>query len=983
MTSKSSLQDILPEASIEQVETSGELFQIQRQRHKAPDDTILVRFVSPEEDQAQLLDTDNNHLEVLFYDDAVNRWNIQLIWALTMDTELDEDIQSDLQQDTRFAIRRSVNAEDLPAVLAPMKTVREEINEIESEFERGDLIQSILDANLGFLFRKDETSRTERLESLINEKSIEEEVPVSVSTDPDRSRIHEINLGSEFRNPDTRRGLTASQFTLLHGPNGSGKTSLLDGAAMGMVGQVKREDNRSRSYDGLQVSLIDDEGTVRALSNEPGAVADRIAEWYGYRPRGNANRHLEFYRVNYHEAGVTTRIVESGSDQNLEQTIQRFIYGEQISEAIDEKEKLIALAEDNIEEIETELRELEGELHEVQSDLARVEDTYSKANTAAKDLSSATRELVSAPPEVEGDVQSDGRGESTEWLESWREWEERFERLRKSLEALPDSDESLDTVSALYTAFSSSIEQLEAEIDSLDALKEIQTHQAEIHQLQEEFGNSPWADISASTAVVASVLGSNEIQLADLKIIRDAARGLDEQVSADSVNDWVATLRERLAAREETLRDRKKELETVSDIQGRRREIHDDLQSLMDEFLSVTQSVDYCPACYTANSKQTLENREQPGDLFDEDTEVPEALRLELTTLSDALEVLDSREWAEVHYDIETRFSDLCGIENFEEVLTLATELSSFDEFPTASTNGIPILADEMRRFDTDFNNAPIFPLLEQIDVSLQEQIQQRSKNVSRYEPAEDDLPQVREQLSEQRERIAAGRHLIETHVPESVWSQDINISQDHSILQQTLEGAYDSPTLTESIKDLEADVAECETAIGENQSRKEALEDGIERLNDAFERVGGDAELTDLVDQHMTVITTLFQAFQRPYEFKSVQLEDGTVTVTRRGENSSEPVDQMSSGQRAALALAIFITNNLTHPRAPRVIMLDEPFAHLDDINTVSFFNLLLRGMTEFDRQIIFATANTDIADLLEQKIGNSSDFDRIDLHP
>jgi len=62
---------------------------------------------------------------------------------------------------------------------------------------------------------------------------------------------------------------------------------------------------------------------------------------------------------------------------------------------------------------------------------------------------------------------------------------------------------------------------------------------------------------------------------------------------------------------------------------------------------------------------------------------------------------------------------------------------------------------------------------------------------------------------------------------------------------------------------------------------------------------------------------------------------------------------------------------------------MLDEPFAHLDDINTVSFFNLLLRGMTEFDRQIIFATANTDIADLLEQKIGNSPDFDRIDLHP
>ena len=87
-----------------------------------------------------------------------------------------------------------------------------------------------------------------------------------------------------------------------------------------------------------------------------------------------------------------------------------------------------------------------------------------------------------------------------------------------------------------------------------------------------------------------------------------------------------------------------------------------------------------------------------------------------------------------------------------------------------------------------------------------------------------------------------------------------------------------------------------------------------------------------------------------------------------------------MSSGQRAALGLAIFVANNLAHNAAPKVMLLDEPFAHLDDINSLSFFNLLIELATQVEpqveRQVIFATASDDIAQLLKRKIGETTQF-------
>jgi len=52
-----------------------------------------------------------------------------------------------------------------------------------------------------------------------------------------------------------------------------------------------------------------------------------------------------------------------------------------------------------------------------------------------------------------------------------------------------------------------------------------------------------------------------------------------------------------------------------------------------------------------------------------------------------------------------------------------------------------------------------------------------------------------------------------------------------------------------------------------------------------------------------------------------------------------------------------------------------------LDELNTLSFFNLVIELAVRGDRQIVFATANDNLASLLERKVGETEAFERVNL--
>jgi exonuclease SbcC len=80
--------------------------------------------------------------------------------------------------------------------------------------------------------------------------------------------------------------------------------------------------------------------------------------------------------------------------------------------------------------------------------------------------------------------------------------------------------------------------------------------------------------------------------------------------------------------------------------------------------------------------------------------------------------------------------------------------------------------------------------------------------------------------------------------------------------------------------------------------------------------------------------------------------------------------VKQISTGQRAALMLSVFLTLNLSLKSGPPFMLIDDPIAHNDDLNALSFLDFLADVAESKQRQIFFATANEKLANVFQKKM-------------
>ena len=114
--------------------------------------------------------------------------------------------------------------------------------------------------------------------------------------------------------------------------------------------------------------------------------------------------------------------------------------------------------------------------------------------------------------------------------------------------------------------------------------------------------------------------------------------------------------------------------------------------------------------------------------------------------------------------------------------------------------------------------------------------------------------------------------------------------------------------------------------------------------------------------------ISSTFARLHAPNEFE-LHVEDGQLHISRRADNAEVDLNEMSSGQRAAYALSLFLAMNESLRNGPKVILFDDPVAHIDDINTLSFLDYLRDVALSASRQLFFATADSELAGLFKHK--------------
>jgi recombinational DNA repair ATPase RecF len=134
-------------------------------------------------------------------------------------------------------------------------------------------------------------------------------------------------------------------------------------------------------------------------------------------------------------------------------------------------------------------------------------------------------------------------------------------------------------------------------------------------------------------------------------------------------------------------------------------------------------------------------------------------------------------------------------------------------------------------------------------------------------------------------------------------------------------------------------------------------------------------------LQQNRSGIEAIFTHIHSPAEFSGLGAQ--LTTLVRKTNGKETSLSEISTGQRAAFALSIFLAQNAKLTAAPPVILIDDPIAHVDDLNSLSFLDYLRDVALMGQRQIFFATASDKLATLFERKFDflGSEGFCRFDL--
>ena len=137
-----------------------------------------------------------------------------------------------------------------------------------------------------------------------------------------------------------------------------------------------------------------------------------------------------------------------------------------------------------------------------------------------------------------------------------------------------------------------------------------------------------------------------------------------------------------------------------------------------------------------------------------------------------------------------------------------------------------------------------------------------------------------------------------------------------------------------------------------------------------------------DLLTNNAAIISEIFSKIHFPNEYDFC-IEEGETKLIHKASGESRTINEVSSGQRAAFALSLFLTMNKTLDNGPRVMLLDDPISHIDDINMLSFLDYLRELAIDGNQQIFFATPNAKLASLFRHKFKflGSNEFKEIHM--
>lgn len=829
--------------------------------------------------------------------------------------------------------------------------------------------------------------------------------------------LRQIDL-TRYRQFPLQRSFAFGTANLIVGPNGTGKTSLLEAIELFYCGKNKRNPDVFATYD-LRAVLSNGATETVTHSRDLQTLRNRNLSWYGVPEVNTWKLYSSFARFNFLDTDAAVELADSTSD--IEEDLSKLLVGPDASKTWRDIERVDDAVASQLRELEP----LQALLVEQIEQLTRQPDALTDASGESQDSAEGLRVIL----------------QRLGWLaanDDEQDWPPTLLERLPELVTVAEQSTSLSWIPSPVTIGSLN-QYCEAartiEAFSSDILKQLDERARTQNELLDAISRGREASallLSALRLVEADLperLRERENERASIATCSGRLAGLDADALASAASahsaltvtafaeltsSTLSTAEAALAAARHAhleFTQRREELVTLGQ----------QLRNTAERLLLLSGNTNECPLCHSTFAEGELERHIGLGVDFDAE-HVGRTLLAQIELSEEALKKALSHEaaasWlvrfcAKALLPLDTPLTaalrEVTEVQrtlgdSSKRVKELDAELKLLDDegFTGASLDSTIARLNDLGHSLNPLNRQTVDALLAEIGArldsaskdleankrtadALRHQLEEALRSSVANEPTLDAaVSNLRERLPVAEGLLARLRDLVERFP----WPDDRPLS----------ELALEASTARSLASELQAALARTRakrSAQDESAVRREALAARERALQPRIRRLReAKATLTDLREHHSLLsamnttlqenraaVEHIFARIHSPAEFSG--LGSSLTKLVRKNEPSEATLSQISTGQRAAFALAVFLAQNAQLRMGPPVLLIDDPIAHIDDLNCLSFLDYLREIALTGHRQIFFATASDKLANLFERKFEflGPDGFHRFDL--
>jgi DNA repair exonuclease SbcCD ATPase subunit len=812
---------------------------------------------------------------------------------------------------------------------------------------------------------------------------------------------------NEYRKYPLNKHFNFGKVNLIVGPNGSGKTSLLESIELFYCGKNKRNLKPLINYD---INVVFEDGIEERVTNnrDLAQLRNRNLAWYGQSEINTWNIYQSFARYNFLDTDAAMSLAQSTS--NLEEDLSKLLVGPEAADVwrtIERVHETLSSELKDLEDLKSEINEeittFEKQIKvtssmQYESDLIHarlkkmiIQFNWQLFNTEKEPIAN---QLVQDLPEIIGLIR--------ELLS--------FKWANTSINELDNyCIETADIIKKVDECFNqhSSFEKDKIKyLKVLDDSREILTLLNKAENLVK--ANLPIL-IDRKQKEQDYILKCNNMLVGLDNSVFDLTKHLDPHLSV--MKCCHITISKRNNA-ESIYKKYEHEYNLFREKQDRFLNLKQELRQVAEKILRESTHPDTCPLCHTQFESGELFNQIKSG--IDEQLEitgqtmlsqirkqkefVDEALALESAviwlkeyctkanlnndiTLNAALSELKSNqikfntsqnELKIIHQKLSLLESQNISHESMDKIRTLLSNLNypliEFSEKEIKHYHKIiqEKIASSSKIIDSNGN------YMREIEVTIAEILNLNESDIQtlRYE-----FIKIKEHfystepLQKRLRDISNFYPLLDNNPLDELFSELQSIRQMAVELQNAINKEKQADSILQTSLDRKAKL---EPKLANLLKKEEKYREAFSILNNIKKRHSLEKAMKSVLHENRANIEKIFSNIHSPAEFDGIG-ESWKSLIRKNGEEAS--LSQISTGQRAAFALSIFLAQNVQLKNAPPVILIDDPIAHIDDLNSLSFLDYLRDLALNNDRQIFFATANEKLAALFERKFDFMND--------